>query len=437
MSPSLPIDLDRTSGQPLYRQIERWIRLAIDAARLPPGTRLPGVRTLARDLGVSVVPVITAYDQLGADGYLVSQVGIGTLVAAEPPTPIARGSVPPFGLKRKDPGATARLPATNRWVPDRPTETPGSREPPTDDDLSHRLGRTWSRHLHRARLAADAGELADPASADPLGDPWLRRLLALRLGLVRPEGPSPDQVIVTGGPQAALAAVARTWLGPGRTCAVAAAHPLEARRALELTGATLTHIDLSEHGLRLGPPRGPLDLVVVAPAIAGPGAQPLSVAARRRLLEWAARVGAIVLEDDRERETGAVDRSLPTLDALDGEGRVVHLGTVPAAVAPGAAIAYLVVPNPLHGPIAAMALGGGQAPSLVEQRALATMLESGDLDRSLRSLRAGRVVTTAPAPRPDRAVGIGARHRAGWVGIGPRHRGRGGIAGSTRAGSGP
>ncbi len=64
MSPSLPIDLDRSSGQPLYRQIERWIRHAIDGGRLPPGTRLPGVRTLARDLGVSVVPVITAYELL-------------------------------------------------------------------------------------------------------------------------------------------------------------------------------------------------------------------------------------------------------------------------------------------------------------------------------------------------------------------------------------
>ena len=94
MSPSLPIDLDRSSGQPLYRQIERWIRHAIDGGRLPPGTRLPGVRTLARDLGVSVVPVITAYELLGADGYLVSQVGLGTTVAPDPPRPIPRTTVP-------------------------------------------------------------------------------------------------------------------------------------------------------------------------------------------------------------------------------------------------------------------------------------------------------------------------------------------------------
>ena len=51
-----------------------------------------------------------------------------------------------------------------------------------------------------------------------------------------------------------------------------------------------------------GPPRERLDLIVVAPAIADGGATPLGLPARRRLLEWAARVGAVVLEDDRERE---------------------------------------------------------------------------------------------------------------------------------------
>ena len=125
MSPSLPIDLDRSSGQPLYRQIERWIRHAIDGGRLPPGTRLPGVRTLARDLGVSVVPVITAYEQLGADGYLVSQVGLGTMVAQDPPRPVQR----PHAAAGTGTGARARdttLPATNRWVPDGPPRSKGS-----------------------------------------------------------------------------------------------------------------------------------------------------------------------------------------------------------------------------------------------------------------------------------------------------------------------
>ena len=398
MSPSLPIDLDRSSGQPLYRQIERWIRHAIDGGRLPPGTRLPGVRTLARDLGVSVVPVITAYELLAADGYLVSQVGLGTTVAADPPRPIRRTTAPgepaPEPPGRTRTGRAASLPATNRWVPDRPPHRSGSREPPADADLTRRLARSWSRHLHRARLLTDAAP--PPATTDDdLGLVWLRSMLAIRAGLSRADVPGADQLIVTAGIQAAIAAVARTWLEPGRIGAVAGVYPAGPRAALAATGARIVDLDIGDEGRQLGPRRERVDLIVVAPAIADGGATPLGMPARRRLLEWAGRVGAVVLEDDREREVLA--HRLPTLASIDTDGRVIGVGGIPTEIAPGAALGYLVVPPALHGPVAAMVLAGGQAPGRVEQEALALMLESGDFDRDVRRLRDARSGTT---PRP-------------------------------------
>lgn len=408
MSPSLPIDLNRSSGQPLYRQIEHWIRHAIDDGRLPPGTRLPGVRTLARDLGVSVVPVITAYEQLGADGYLVTQVGLGTMVAPDPPRPIRR--IDATAASRSDRSAASggprrgALPATNRWVPDRPPRTPGSREPPPDADLARRLARSWSRHLHRARLLTDA-VIPDPTrESDDLGLAWLRSMLAVRAGLDRADVPGADQLIVTAGVQAGIAAVARTWLGPGRTCGIAGEYPLVARRALEATGARLVDLDIEDDGRRLGAPLERMDLIVVAPAVAGPGTTPIGIPARRRLIDWAARVGAIVLEDEREREVRA--HRLASVASLDAEGRVISAGSIPSEIAPGAALGYLVVPRALHGPVAAMVLAGGQAPGRVEQEALASMLESGDFDRDLRRLREAR-------PGPGAPPSAAATH-AGW-----------------------
>lgn len=416
MSPSLPIDLDRSSGQPLYRQIERWIRLAIDGGRLPPGTRLPGVRTLARDLGVSVVPVITAYEQLGADGYLISQVGLGTMVAPDPPR-AARRTTSLGGPTAPPRARGASLPETNRWVPDGPPGAAKSREPPTDAELARRLARSWSRHLHRARLLTDATPAPAGAATDDLGLVWLRSMLAIRSGLSRADVPGPDQLIVTAGLQAALAAVARTWLGPGRTCAVAGAYPASARRAFEATGARIVELDVTEDGQRLGPPRDRIDLVVVAPAIAGPDGTPLPAQTRRRLLEWAARVGTLVLEDGRDREIRA--HRLPSLASFDGDGRVIEVGGIPAEIAPGAALGYLVVPAALHGPVAAMVLAGGQAPGRVEQEALASMLECGDFDRDLRRLRASWA-DRGPAASLGlaRASGTGGGSAAadGWAG---------------------
>jgi GntR family transcriptional regulator/MocR family aminotransferase len=330
------------------------------------------------------VPVITAYEQLGADGYLTSQVGLGTMVAADPPRPAQRPGAASGTPRPKG----AALPATNRWVPDGPPRSKGSREPPADGEVTRRLARSWSRHLHRARLLTEAIGPDAVRHADDLGLLWLRTMLAIRAGLSRADAPNPEHLIVTAGVQAAIAAVARTWLGPDRMGALTSGCPASARRALEATGARLVDLDTAAPGRSFGPPVERVDLVVVAPAIAGIGGAPLDLAGRRRIMEWATRVGSIVVEDDRERDLAA-DR-LPTLGSFDIDGRVIGVGGIPAEIAPGAALGYLVVPQALHGPVAAMVLAGGQAPGRVEQEALASMLESGDFDRDLRRLRDAR-----------------------------------------------
>ncbi|PZG06771.1 GntR family transcriptional regulator, partial [Nonomuraea aridisoli] len=57
------------------------LRDSIRGGRLAPGTRLPATRDLAADLQVSRGVVVEAYEQLVAEGFLVSQVGAGTRVA--------------------------------------------------------------------------------------------------------------------------------------------------------------------------------------------------------------------------------------------------------------------------------------------------------------------------------------------------------------------
>src|ERR1700752_5359755 len=74
---------------PLHRQIETSIREAIRAGRLPRGSSLPPSRALAADLGVSRGVVVEAYQQLTTEGYLASQSGGYTRVAAGPAPPAA------------------------------------------------------------------------------------------------------------------------------------------------------------------------------------------------------------------------------------------------------------------------------------------------------------------------------------------------------------
>jgi GntR family transcriptional regulator/MocR family aminotransferase len=75
-----PVTLDRTAASPLHRQIRRQIESAIhDGAA--QGLRLPSSRTLARLLGVSRNTVLTAYDELAADGVIQGRRGASMLVA--------------------------------------------------------------------------------------------------------------------------------------------------------------------------------------------------------------------------------------------------------------------------------------------------------------------------------------------------------------------
>src|SRR5215813_13237996 len=76
-----PIDLDHDIETPIYQQLYGWIRSAILNGHLRPGQRVPSTRGLAAELKVSRIPVLNAYEQLLAEGYLQTAVGSGTFVA--------------------------------------------------------------------------------------------------------------------------------------------------------------------------------------------------------------------------------------------------------------------------------------------------------------------------------------------------------------------
>src|SRR5882757_7177658 len=83
---SLPfIRIDRKNRRPVYEQIFDGIREGILHGRLQPNDRLPATRLIAEELGVSRNIVVMAFEQLVMEGYIRSQSGSGSFVAAEVP----------------------------------------------------------------------------------------------------------------------------------------------------------------------------------------------------------------------------------------------------------------------------------------------------------------------------------------------------------------
>ena len=78
----MKIIISNTSDIPLYQQIKDQIKDAILKNELVEGDPLPSIRSFANDLQVSVLTIRRVYEELEQEGFVVSQVGIGTFVSA-------------------------------------------------------------------------------------------------------------------------------------------------------------------------------------------------------------------------------------------------------------------------------------------------------------------------------------------------------------------
>lgn len=391
MPDSLTSPLDRDAAEPLHRQIERRLRDAIAEGRLRPGARLTATRSLAGELGVARITVQTAYDQLAAEGYLDVDARRGTRVATD--LPEHGFAMPP--ADEDDPLAADRYPARNPWAPDEPVTSPEAAVAAPTELGPEWFGldtfdrRSWERLLVQAwrELSSEPDSLAT-TYAGPLGDERLRTALADHLAVRRGVRCRADTIALSAGATAAIAAVARTWLGPGRTCVVEDPGGGQLRRTLAGSGARIVPVPVDHNGIRVEDLPPAADAVFVTPSWQYPAGGSLSLPRRLALLRWAARVGAIVVEDDCESELRYDGAPLPSLQGLAPDGRVIYASTFSKVLFPGLRTGYLVVPDRHRGPLLAALEAGARPPAALEQRALALLLESGAFHRHVRRLRA-------------------------------------------------
>lgn len=80
------LTIDAKDAVPIWKQIEQGVRRLVASRALRPGSVVPSVRDLARDLRVNPMTVSKAYQRLTEQGVLEVRRGEGTYVAAGPPT---------------------------------------------------------------------------------------------------------------------------------------------------------------------------------------------------------------------------------------------------------------------------------------------------------------------------------------------------------------
>jgi len=385
---SLP--LDPSSSSPLHRQLYDGVRNAILRGALRPGTRLPATRALARSLGLSRNTVMTAFDQLLAEGYIEGRHGSGTFVSSSLPeqllqipdseTPHARLKKPSSRLSHRGQVIAASPGAVHQIEPiARPFEIG-----PALDAFPRKL---WARlAIRRLRVGTpDFFGYAPSAGYAPL-----REAIATYVGTSRGVHCTAEQVIVVSGSKRAIHLAANVLLDPGEVTWMEDPGYPTARRVLQGAGARVVPVPVDDQGLDVeaGKSRYPAArLAYVTPSHQYPLGVTMSLARRLSLLEWAATRRAWVLEDDYDSEYRYEGRPLESLQGLDRASRVVYIGSLSKVLFPALRLGYLIVPSALVDTfVTAHSILDGASPTL-EQSVLADFITEGHFIRHLRRMR--------------------------------------------------
>lgn len=374
---AFPVDLKRGGESSLPVQLAAALRDAIDQGLLLPGENVPATRELAARVGTARGVVVAAYEQLIAEGYLVSGHGRGTTVHPE----LHRFHQVAAHAGATESARTAALDeAGNGGAVGKGPLTPG-------ESLSDAMEKPAWRAAWR--VAAARAHIPVPV----LGDARLRTEIAEHLRRMRGTSRSPHDVVVTAGAREGLSLLL-TSLGAsrGHSLVVGVEDPgyPSLRSVAARHGARVVALPVDADGLLTDAlPEGLLDVVIVTPSHQYPLGGSLPLIRRRELIAWAHRTGVVIVEDDYDSELRHTGSPLPALAALDDpeRGVVVTLGTFGVVITPALAAGFLLAPATLLAAIGSVRTELGSPVSSVVQVALAEYLSSGELRRHTARLR--------------------------------------------------
>ncbi|MGW5723486.1 MocR-like pyridoxine biosynthesis transcription factor PdxR [Amycolatopsis sp. NPDC003865] len=350
------------------------LRAAVADGRLPVGGRLPASRVLAAELRVSRGVVTEAYQRLIDDGHAAGRGRAGTVVVAAPVLAPEPARVrPPAKVITPLPGVEVF--DAIRATPARIDLTPGV------PDLTAFPRAAW---LRAERAVLDELEPAHFGYGDPRGAPAMR--LAVSRWLARNRGirVDPGEIIVVAGVAQALTLAGEVLRQHGvSSIAVEDPGSLGARQHLHHCGLATPPVPVDEDGLRVDGLRSPA--VLVTPAHQFPMGVVLGGERRRDLMRWAAE-GGIVVEDDYDAEHRYDRAPVPAVRSMVPE--VWYTGSVSKLLAPALRVGWLLAPPRFFDDLVAAKRFADLGNPVLAQLVLARLMETGELERQLRVVRA-------------------------------------------------
>jgi DNA-binding transcriptional MocR family regulator len=367
-----------TGADPINEQLADALARAIEVGLLPPGTRLPAERELARELALSRTTIVAAYDRLRLAGLARSRQGSGTRVVARRPGLFPPAPTPAEETDTEQPVRIARAVVDPRTVGLLTTSDPADAIQLTIGALP--AGPAVAECVATA-LRDDVPGLLGELGYDPYGMPALRAAIAghmARLGVPT----DPEQILVTNGAQQAVYLVASQLGGPGNAVVLENPTYIGAIDAFRTTGNRLLPMPVDPDGPRVDvagllAAGAPVRLAYVVPTFHNPTGATMPEERRRAFAQSAGELGFQIVED-LTPDASLGNGTPPPIAAFDPGDRVITIGSLSKLAWGGLRIGWIRAPRADVDRLVAGRIVADHATSLITQAIAVRVLERID-----------------------------------------------------------
>lgn len=321
------IPIDRSLDIPLIRQVYQQIRERILNGDLQAGEKLPSTRELSFELKVSRNVILEAYDQLMAEGFLISQRGSGTFVTEG--TFLEQHKKTPlfYSLNGDEDNKDVHIINFRSGIPAL--------------DLFPR--KTWAKLSHAVWNDASTSTFGYDV---PEGRPELRQVLSRYLLKTRGVDCHPEQIVITSGATQALTLVSKLLLSPDDIVIIEDPITNDIQTIFKAPGSSLYPIPVDEYGMNtsLLPLNKNPKFVFITPSHQFPLGGTLPIQRRIQLINYSRKTNCYLVEDDYDSEFRYEGPPVSSLQGLEPD-RVLYIGSFSKILSPALRIGYLILPS--------------------------------------------------------------------------------------------
>ena len=378
------IYLDPSSPLSLQNQIRGKLVELLASGAVPPGSRLPSTRGLAEQLDVSRNTVVLAYQQLLAEGFLVTRQrsGIYPNPAMVPKYIASISHGAPDGAPT-DWKARLRVPRRPARIAEPPLDVRSARDSFLDGSIDPTLY-PMAEWREAMRLALASREVREWSRRSPdIDDPMLVEQIRTKILPQRGIRAAPEEILITVGAQQSLWLLVQLLVERGVRVAVEEPGYPDFRALLELREAEVVHQPVDADGLVVDGALDSCRVVYLTPSHQVPTAVTMSTERRQALLDKAAAHDLVLIEDDANSERNYLGQPHPALRGMDRFNRVVYVSSLSKVLAPWLRLGFMVADPALIEAARELRRVTVRHPPPHDQRAAALFLALGHYDAML------------------------------------------------------